>query len=410
MKKRATCRVGIDWRQLMSNLTKKEQRRFWVIVAIVSISGFSQGMLLPLISIIFEQDGVSSTLNGLNATGLYIGVLLVSPFLEQPLRRFGYKPIIIAGGILVFTSLMLFPLWKSVMFWFILRLVIGVGDQAIHIATQTWITSSSSRGNLGKSMAVYGLFFSIGFAVGPLMVHLITYSEALPFIVSSLLCLAAWSLIFFVENEKPERLRGNPSEEGWKRYKTTTLIAWVAFLGPFVYGFLESSLNAIFPVYAMRTGFDAGKVPIILSLFTVGGILTQVPLGALGDKIGRRKILLTGFLGSSIIFFAASFLEHSEWLVMLCFFLAGTIVSSVFSQGISYMADLTPKRLLPTGNLLCGIAFSFGSLIGPVVGGLFIEHFEGISFLVFVASLLVIVWAVLFFGGRNIKEGKELTQ
>src|SRR5690606_16495922 len=96
-----------------------EQRRFVILVIIVSISGFSQGMLLPLISIIFEGDGVSSTLNGLNATGLYIGTLLISPFIEQPLRKYGYKPIIILGGALVFVSLFLFPLWKSVMFWFI---------------------------------------------------------------------------------------------------------------------------------------------------------------------------------------------------------------------------------------------------------------------------------------------------
>ena len=86
----------------MNQFTAIEKRRFWILVAIVSISGFSQGMLLPLISIIFEQDGLSSSLNGLNATGLYIGTLLISPFMEQPLRRFGYKPIIIVGGMLVF--------------------------------------------------------------------------------------------------------------------------------------------------------------------------------------------------------------------------------------------------------------------------------------------------------------------
>lgn len=75
-----------------------EQKRFWILVMIVSISGFSQGMLMPLISVIFEKDGVSSSLNGLNATALYIGTLLISPFIEQPLRKFGYKPIILTGG------------------------------------------------------------------------------------------------------------------------------------------------------------------------------------------------------------------------------------------------------------------------------------------------------------------------
>ena len=148
----------------MKQFTPSEKRRFWILVTIVSISGFSQGMLLPLISIIFEQDGLSASLNGLNATGLYIGTLLVSPFMEQPLRRFGYKPIIMIGGILVFMSLLLFPLWKSVIFWFVLRLFIGIGDHLLHFSTQTWITSFSSKDRLGRNIALYGLSFGIGFS------------------------------------------------------------------------------------------------------------------------------------------------------------------------------------------------------------------------------------------------------
>ena len=121
----------------------KETMRFWILISIVAISGFSQGMLLPLIAIIFENDGISSSLNGLNATGLYIGILLISPFMEFPLRKYGYKPVIILGGLLVVVSLMLFPLWKSFWFWFILRLLIGIGDHALHFGTQTCITSFS---------------------------------------------------------------------------------------------------------------------------------------------------------------------------------------------------------------------------------------------------------------------------
>ena len=53
----------------MDAFSQLEKRRFWILVIIVSISGFSQGMLLPLISAIFEKDGISSSMNGLNATG-----------------------------------------------------------------------------------------------------------------------------------------------------------------------------------------------------------------------------------------------------------------------------------------------------------------------------------------------------
>ena len=183
----------------MGTFTKIEQKRFRILVAIVAISGFSQGMLLPLISVIFEKDGVSSALNGLNATGLYIGTLLISPFMEAPLRRFGFKPIIVVGGMLVFLSLLLFPLWKSMVFWFVLRLIIGIGDHALHFATQTWVTSFSPKHRLGRNIAVYGLSFGVGFAVGPLFVPLVNVFEGLPFIVSGILMHARMVTYFLIE-------------------------------------------------------------------------------------------------------------------------------------------------------------------------------------------------------------------
>ena len=378
-----------------------EQRRFIILVITVSISGFSQGMLLPLISVIFEGVGVSSTLNGLNATGLYIGTLLISPFIEHPLRKYGYKPIIILGGALVFLSLFMFPLWKSVMFWFILRMFIGIGDHALHFSTQTWITSSTPAHKLGKSMAIYGISFSGGFAVGPLFVPLIEISEALPFIISSLLCLVAWSLVFFVKNEKPEALVGDVNKGSFTRYKQAVKYGWVAFLPPFVYGFLESSLNALFPVYALRQNFDLKFVSIILAAFSIGAIVTQFPIGALGDKIGRWKVITTGLLVGCLFFVVGNFFETAQLFIAVIFLFAGMSVGSMFSLGITYMADLTPKELLPTGNLLCGIFFSLGSLCGPFIGGLYLEIFPSNGFLLLMAAMLFIVCAIVFIVGRN---------
>lgn len=379
-----------------------QQRRFWILVIIVSISGFSQGMLLPLISAIFERDGISSALNGLNATGLYIGTLLVSPFMEAPLRKYGYKPIIILGGILVFSSLLLFPLWKHVIFWFILRLLIGIGDHALHFSTQTWITSTAEPHRLGRNIAIYGLSFSLGFAVGPLFAPLIKIHEGLPFIVSGLLCMSAWLLVFNLKNDYPQAMKGNVEAGSFiKRSKSTIAIAWIAFLGPFGYGFLESSLNAMYPVYALRSGMELTSVSMILAIFSIGGIVSQLPLGMLSDKFGRRMILPITYGGGAVAFWAASMMGNSVPFVMMTVFIAGLFVGSIFSLGISYMSDLTPKDLLPTGNLLCGIFFSIGSLIGPFAGGLFLEFVENVSYLFIISVLFGVLFIVSLYGTKR---------
>ncbi|AYC30240.1 MFS transporter [Paenisporosarcina cavernae] len=380
-------------------MTANEKRRFWILVSIVSISGFSQGMLLPLISVIFEMDGVSSALNGLNATGLYIGTILITPFMEIPLRKFGYKPVILIGGAIVISSLLVFPLWKSVLFWYILRLLIGIGDHALHFSTQTWITSFSSKERLGRNIALYGLSFGLGFAIGPLFVPLVNVFEGLPFIVSGLLCLLAWTFVFFLDNEHPGHMHESSTMKGtMQRFKASFLIAGFAFLPPFSYGFLESSLHAIFPVYALRAGIDVTSVSIILASFSVGGIVSQLPLGILSDRIGRKAIILVALFGGAASFSGAAFLEASLTAVISFFFIAGLFVGSTFSLGISYMTDLTPRNLLPTGNLLCGVFFSIGSLTGPFFGGVFLEWSGGISYMWLVSSLLLLIGLISLLG------------
>lgn len=385
----------------MAAFLKNERARFWILVAIVSISGFSQGMLLPLIAIIFEQDGVSSALNGLSATGLYIGTLVIAPFMEPQLRKFGFKPLLLAGGGLVIASLLLFPLWKSVAFWFLLRVLIGIGDQALHFSTQTWITSTSPQHRLGRNIAIYGMSFSIGFGAGPLFVPLVNIFEPLPFIVSGVLCLIAWSFVFFLKNDFPEvSTSGTHSSKGvFGRFQAAILIAWIAFLPPLGYGFLEASLNAIYPVYALRQSIDVAIVSIMLAAFSAGAIATQLPLGMLSDRLGRKKILIFALVGGAAVFGTASFFETNAWLTVGFFALAGMFVGSTFSLGISYMADLMPKELLPTGNLLCGIAFSIGSLAGPFLGGLFVEYVVDYSFLLLIAAILLFIGIIIVLRG-----------
>ncbi|MGK0700402.1 MFS transporter [Priestia flexa] len=380
--------------------------RFWVLVSLVAISGFSQGMLLPLIAIIFEKDGVSSTLNGLNAAGLYIGILLASPFMEPLLRKYGYKPIIMWGGALVILSLFLFPLWKSVTFWFLLRLAIGIGDHALHFATQTWITAFSPVEKRGRNISLYGLSFGIGFAVGPLMANLVNVSESLPFIFSAFICFITWAFLFLLKNEIPtgdEEISTMSFAATMKRFSQAIKYGWIAFLPPLGYGFLESSLNGSFPIYGLRIGLNIEFISLLLTSFAVGGIIFQLPLGMLSDKYGRKFVLhWILFLGSGA-FLLATLLESTTIPLLTCLFIGGMLLGSTFSLGISYMTDLMPNSLLPTGNLLCGIAFSVGSLAGPYLGGTFIGLFEGLSFFVVISSVLFLIFLCVFLFGTSVQ-------
>ncbi|MCD2137472.1 MFS transporter [Salinicoccus halitifaciens] len=371
------------------------KRKFIILSIIVCISGFSQGLLLPLISFIFEDRGVSPTLSGLHASGLYIGVFVSALFIEAPLRKYGYMPMIIIGGATVGISLFLFPAFESIWFWFVLRLIVGVADNVLHFSTQTWLIQSTPPKQMGKIIAFYGLFFSFGFMIGPKVSELVVFNEALPFIVSGVLTMIAWPLIFLL----PDAPGAKPVDSGvpssffntLKNFKAVIITSWACFLMPMLFGIFEGSLNTNFPVFALRNDFEISQVTWILPMFSFGAILLQVPIGALGDKVGRARLISVLLLLGAATFLLMEVYAASFWLLMVLFVLAGIFVGSMYSLGISYMADMTPSYNLPAGNLIAGMAFSVGSILGPVIGGAVITGTAGnVYFSFFVVAILIV--------------------
>ncbi|WP_031546594.1 MFS transporter [Salinicoccus luteus] len=369
--------------------------RFIILSLIVCISGFSQGMLLPLISFILENREVHATLNGLHASGLYIGVLVSALFIEAPLRKYGFRPMIIAGGIIVGISMLLFPVLDSIWIWFLLRLLVGVGDNVLHFSTQTWLTQSTPQHKLGRVIAFYGLFFSFGFMIGPKVSELVTIWEPLPFVVSGILTMMGWPLIFLLKGAEDAM----PVDSGvpitlfntFRNFRAVLATSWIAFLFPMLFGIFESSLNSNFPVFAVRNGFALSDITWILPAFSFGAILLQVPIGALGDRIGRSRLITVLLVLGAVTFLFMELYSSSFAMLVLLFILAGVFVGSMYSLGISYMTDITPKSNLPAGNLMAGILFSLGSIIGPVIGGYIITVTDGNYYFSFFTIIIAII-------------------
>ncbi|KMK74433.1 MFS transporter [Alkalihalobacillus pseudalcaliphilus] len=370
-----------------------------MLVIMVFIAGFVQGMLLPLLAILLEQAGYSSAMNGVNAVALYIGVLIASPFIENPVRKYGYKPVISVGLITVVITLLILPLWQSFWLWFVLRLIIGIADNMVHFATQVWITSTSSKEVRGRNIAIYGLSFSAGFAGGPLMTNLLAIDERLPFVLAALFCAVMWLLLLKLKNEWPDNTVDTIQHSGTLgRYALVIKYGWFAFLPPLAFGFMEATIHGSYPIYALRTGIDIEWLSLILPAFVIGGVITQIPLGVLSDKVGRRKVLLVLSTIGAFIFLTIPMYEEQMWLLVTGFLVAGGLLGSFYSLGLMYLADLIPRQLLPTGNVLIAISFSIGSMLGPLTGGILIDSIGAGSIYYAIAGLLflLMIAGVLF--------------
>jgi DHA2 family multidrug resistance protein-like MFS transporter len=107
--------------------------------------------------------------------------------------------------------------------------------------------------------------------------------------------------------------------------------------------------------------------------FMVAGFL--VTMGTLGDRIGRRKLLLIGAAAFGVLSLLAAFSTTPEMLILsraLLGIAGATLAPSTLSLIFSMFQD--PKqRAVAIGVWIS--AFSAGSAIGPVLGGILLEYF-----------------------------------
>ena len=117
-------------------------------------------------------------------------------------------------------------------------------------------------------------------------------------------------------------------------------------------------------------------------------------LGMLSDRYGRRPILLISFGGLAIDFLFMALAPSLAWLFV------GRVINGLtaasFSTANAYVADVTPPAERAKAFGWMGSAFSFGFIVGPVMGGFLGDIDLRLPFFV-AAGLTAINWLYGFF-------------
>ena len=135
------------------------------------------------------------------------------------------------------------------------------------------------------------------------------------------------------------------------------------------------SIGLIIPVLPALVGSFTGSQAdqafwygVVTFAFGVANFSASPILGALSDRYGRRPVLLIGFCGLALSFFATA-LSTALWMLIVVRLVSGAMQSNLAIAN-AYVADITvPEERAKRFGML-GAMFGVGFILGPVMGGL----------------------------------------
>ncbi|MGQ9684158.1 MAG: MFS transporter [Anaerolineae bacterium] len=254
-----------------------------------------------------------------------------------------------------------------------------------------------------------------GIGAGLLVRDLLGRQQAFP---SSyiLIILLAWGILALcpvalaLVQERPSALACT-ERPSWSQYipRLSTILrqdrrfAWLATTMCLA-GFAD--MGAVFYVlYAHEhLGLPQQAIGLFISAQVVGGLLSGVALGPLGDRSGARAVIHTvmtmRFLAPLLVLATPLLAGLSPALAtgsfMVVFVLTGVVGGSYMTGSMNYLLEIAPETERPTYvglvNTLSGLTLVAPLLAGWLVAALSYEAVFGLAGLVAAAGLLLAFW------------------
>ena len=339
-----------------------------LIAAISAISavGVAIGLGLPLLSIILEKRGISSTMIGLNSAMAGVASMIAAPFTTKLAHGFGVAKTMMTAVLISALSAVSFYFAEAFWMWFPLRIVFHGSTTMLFILSEFWINAAAPPRKRGLVLGIYATGLAVGFAVGPLLFSLVGSEGITPFLVGAAIILLAALPIFLARTESPY-LDEKPNHH-FLRYIWLVPMASAA---AFVFGSVQAGGLSLFPIYATREGFNESQAALLLTVMAVGNMAFQIPIGILSDRIKNRRLLLGIMAFAGLCGTLALPLVVNSWILIASLLLLwGGCVSGMYTVGLTHLGSRLTGSELVAANAAFIFCYAMGTIVGPQTVGI----------------------------------------
>ncbi|THE12239.1 MFS transporter [Bacillus timonensis] len=336
--------------------------------------------------------------------------LFLQPFIGQlsdrTRTRFGRRmPYLLIGVPLAALFYTLIPLHTGLVSLLIFMLCMNLSMAVFRsptIALMPDITPDHKRTKANGIINFMGgcgaiLAFSIGS-------YLFSVDETLPFIAVSIIFLITLWIVFKHIKEHRDSLSYTETIVPKINYKEELNSSTLYLLAAIFFWFIAiQGMEALFTLYGVNElGLSKSASAFSLTFFSLSFVISAIPSGLLGAKIGKKKVILLGVIGLIVAFLLLNWVA-SVFYLRAILFLGGIFWAFVNINAYPFIVSTGSEKSFGTRTGLYYLISSLAAITSPPALGYLIDLFGfSVLFLAAAGSLMV----ALFFISR-VKEHED---
>ncbi|MHB1121482.1 MAG: MFS transporter [Ramlibacter sp.] len=362
----------------------------WRLALATSLIVLAFAMAAPVLAIILQQAGHSTTTVGAFAMIPFLMVALLIPVVPRVLARWGIVRAYRWGCVLQLAAILGYAVGDGLAVWSAAAVSGGIGAAALWNATEALLAREAPPERRGRVMGLYQTGLGAALALGPFVPALLGWG-ARPVlwagvVLVAICCAIALAVPRHATTEPPRHLAAGT----WHALHAAPLLAAIALIG----GVFEAGLSSVGAAYASATGLGLGAAATVAGAIGVGSFACQYPAGYAADHFRPKAV----FSAAALLLFAASvsvtFAGTLPWLLWVAGVVWGGVGGALYTLTMVQVAHQFEGRATAGGAAAMITGYTAGGTVGPLASGTALD-IAGVGGLAATLSLLALaaLWA-----------------
>jgi MFS family permease len=382
-------------------------RKVWLLAASTTLVVSSFAMFGPVLAVLLQQRGYSTTLIGAFAMIPFACVAMLIPVMPRVFARYGMGRCYLLGLVLETTGTLGYTLSNSFSVWCASAVAGGIGAAAVWNATEALLAQYAAPEKRGHVMGLYQTALGAALAAGPFIPAVLGWQAQTTLIVAAVVQLAALGLTWASGIARPESEAmpiNTQSDAGatintgaaqliggavvqtsptgtmgtWQALCAVPYLVGIAFVG----GVFEAGLSSISAANGASLGLSMGAAASIVGVLGLGSFLFQYPAGMAADKFAPRHVFT---VAGAVLLLSVMLLAWGAqpgtppakdrlWVLWVSALVWGGVGGALYTLTMIRVAHHFNSASVAAGTAAMITGYTLGGAVGPVVSGVSLQY------------------------------------